>query len=252
METGLKGKVAVITGSGRGMGVEMAISLAKEGANIVVHYNTSSKGADETIRKVKELGVDAIALKADVSKSEDVKKFFEQIIEYYNCIDVLVNNAGAVLEGPTVEFTDEMWRVQIGTQLDGTFYCTREALKTMIKQGSGKIINISSSSGIGAFSNVAAYSAAKAGIIGFTRSVAKEVAPQGIQVNSVAPGFIDSPLMKGFVESEMGKKFTKSQIPIGRFGKMEEIAAAVVFLASESADYFVGEIISPNGGLVID
>jgi 3-oxoacyl-[acyl-carrier protein] reductase len=195
--------------------------------------------------------VDAQAFKADVSDSRQVTHFFEQIKERFGTVDILVNNAATVIGGPTVSFPDKKYRIVMGSQLDGAFYCTREALKIMVEKESGKIINISSTAGLGAFPETAAYSAAKAGIIGLTRAVAKEVAPLGIQVNAVAPGYIETPLVTKLSQSEIGKKmFDPRQIPIGRLGKMSEIAAAVVFLASYHADYVVGEVITVSGGLM--
>lgn len=250
MDLGLAGKVVVVTGASRGIGQEIALTFAKEGANLVVHYNTSEEGAADTVRQAQELGVKAVALKADVSKSEDVTRLFEQIKDHYGTVDVLVNNASRVLGGPTVSFSDKHWRKQMGSCLDGTFFCSREALKIMIEKRSGKIINISSVGGLRPFIETAAYSAAKAGVIGFTRALAKEVAPLGIHVNTVAPGFIDSPLIADFVKSKQGQQFLDAVVPLGRFGKMSEIAATVVFLASYHADYFVGEVLVPSGGLV--
>ena len=250
MDLGLKAKTVVVTGSSRGIGSEMAMAFAREGANLVIHYSTSKEGAHKVLKQVTELGVESVALQADISKSDQVSQFFEEIRTHFSTIDVLVNNASRVLGGPTVSFPDKAWRSQMGACLDGTFFCTREALKTMIDQRGGKIINIASISGLGAFAGTAAYSAAKAGVIGFTRALAKEVAPMGIHVNAVAPGFVDSPLIADFVHSEEGKQFLDAVVPLGRFGKMSEIAATVVFLASSHADYFVGEVLSPTGGLI--
>jgi 3-oxoacyl-[acyl-carrier protein] reductase len=250
MNLGLKGKIVLVTGSSRGIGKEIALAFAREGANLVIHYKSSAEGAEESVNRARELGVEALALQADIADSGHVARMFEKIKEHYSTLDVLVNNASNVLGGPTVSFPDKAWRSQMSVCLDGTFFCSREALKIMLEKRAGKIINISSVSGLGAFNETAAYSAAKAGVIGFTRALAKEVIPMGVYVNAVAPGFIDSPLIADFVNSEQGNKFLDIAVPLGRFGKMSEIAAVTVFLASTHADYFVGEVLSPSGGLV--
>lgn len=251
MDLGLKGKIAVVTGSSSGIGVEIALAFAREGARVAVHYNSSKEGAENTVRLIKEMGVEATAFQADVSKSEEVTRLFEQIKEYFGTVDILVNNAAAVINGPIVSFPDKKYRQVMGSQLDGAFFCTREVLKILLEKRSGKIVNISSVAGIGAFQETAAYAAAKAGIIGLTRSVAKEVAPMGIQVNAVAPGYTETPLVAKLSQSEIGKKmFDLNQIPSGRLGKMTEIAAAVVFLASSQADYCIGEVLAVAGGLM--
>lgn len=251
MDLGLKGKVAVVTGSSRGIGAEIALAFAREGANVVVHYNTSADQAAMVAARVMDLGVEAVALQADVSKSEEVARLFAQIRDRFETVDVLVNNAATVIGGPILSYPDKKYRVVMGSQLDGTFFCTREALKIMVERRRGKIINISSMAAIGAFQETAAYAAAKAGVIGLTRAVAKEVAPFGIQVNAVAPGYIETPLVARLASTETGRKmFDTRQIPLGRLGKMSEIAATVVFLASYHADYFVGEIVTVSGGLI--
>lgn len=251
MDLGLAGKNVVVTGAGRGMGVEIALAFAREGANLIVHYfYDTAAGANDTVRRARELGVKAVALPADVSRSDEVQRLFQQIGDHFDTVDVLVNNAGQILGGPLVSFSDEDWRAQIDSQLGGTFYCTREALKIMTVKGRGKIVNISSCAALGAFPGTSAYSAAKAGILGLTRSVAKEVAPLGINVNAVAPGFIDTPFLADFIASQ-GQAFLDANVPLGRFGTMSDVAATVLFLASRQSDYYVGMVLSPNGGVVI-
>lgn len=251
MDLGLKGKVAVVTGSSRGIGAEIALSFAREGANIAVHYIASKEGAEKTVRLAKEMGVDVAVFQADVSKSEDVARFFREVNDTFGTIDILVNNAATVAGGPTVSVSDENYRTVMGSALDGTFFCTREALKTMIGKRSGKIINISSIAGIGYIPEASIYATAKAGVIGLTRAVAYEVASMGIQVNAVAPGNIDTPLVAKLGQSEWGKKvYGLQHIPMGRLGKMSEIAGTVLFLASQAADYIVGEVIVVGGGLM--
>ena len=249
MDLELKGKVAVVTGSSRGIGVEIALTFAREGADVAVHYNSSKEGAEETVRQAEALGVKSAAFQADISKSSEVTRFIGEIKEHFGTIDILVNNAATVIGGPILNYPDEKYRITMGGQLDGTFYCTREVLKIMEEKRSGKIINISSTAGTGAFTETGAYAAAKAGVVGLTRAVAKEVAPWGIQVNAVAPGFIETPTVARIAQTEVGKKiFDTRQIPARRLGKMSEVAATVVFLASYHADYFVGEVFIMSGG----
>ncbi len=251
MDLGLTGKVAVVTGSSRGIGIEIALAFAREGANVAVHYHSSKQGAEETVHQIQKLGSEAVAFQADVSESKEVTLFFEQIKDHFGTIDILVNNAATVIGGPILSYPDKKYRTTMGSQLDGTFYCIREALKIMTSNRQGKIINISSVCSEGAFPETAAYSAAKAGVNGLTRAVAKEMAPLGIQINAVAPGYIETPLVAQLSKSKIGKKmFDTRQIPLGRLGKMSEIAATVIFLASHHADYFVGEIVTVSGGLM--
>jgi 3-oxoacyl-[acyl-carrier protein] reductase len=251
MDLGLKDKIALVTGSSSGVGIEIALTFAREGANVAVHYNSSAEAAAETVRRVKELGVDAKAFQADVSDPEQVKGLFKEVLDYFGTVDILVNNAATVIVGPTLSFPDKKYRITMGSQLDGTFFCTREALKIMVEKRSGKVINISSVAGIGAIPESAAYAAAKAGVIGLTRAVAKEMAPYGIQVNAVAPGYIETPLVAKLSKTEVGQKiFDTRQVPLGRLAKMSEIAAVVVFLASSHADYCVGEVFPVSGGLM--
>ncbi len=252
MDLGLKDKIALVTGSSSGIGVEIAVAFAREGANVAVHYRTSAEGAAATVARVKELGPNAVAFQADVSDSGQVSRLFNDVVDHFGTVDILVNNAATVIGGPTATYPDKQYRMVMGSQLDGTFFCTREALKIMISKRSGKIINISSVAGIGAIPQTAAYAAAKAGVIGLTRAVAKEVASLGIQVNAVAPGYTETPLLASLAQKteETRKMFDPRQVPCGRLGKMTEIAAAVVFLASYHADYFVGSVVEVNGGLM--
>jgi 3-oxoacyl-[acyl-carrier protein] reductase len=251
MELNLMGKIVLVTGSSRGIGVEIALAFAREGAHVAVHYYTSRDGAEKTVGRIKEMGGEAAAFQADVSKREDVSRLFEEIKARFGTVDILVNNAANVIGGPIVSYPEEKYRLVMGSELDGAFFCTQEALKIMLKKRSGKIVNISSTSGTGAFPETAAYSAAKAGIIGLTRAVAIEVASQGINVNAVAPGYVETPLVAKLSQSKSGKKILDPrQIPLGRLAKMSEIAAAVVFLSSSQADYITGEVLTVGGGLM--
>jgi len=275
----LKDRVALITGAGSGFGREIAIQMAREGAKIGVN-DVNGKRLEETIRALKGTGADGIPLLADVGEVEQVKGMFEEIKSSWGTIDILVNNAGMVFKpgwedyvelhnarplkaiGEIMEtgkvqesmriissFKDEWWHETLNVILNGTFYCMREALKIMEEKGSGKIINMASTTALSGEPNVPAYAAAKGGIIALTKSVAKEAIGSGIVVNAVAPGYCDTPLLANIDERLLGA--LKTQIPVGRLGTAKEIASLVVYLASDDANYIVGQVISPNGGLVI-
>lgn len=275
----LKGQVAVITGASGGFGREIAMQMAKEGAKIGIN-DVDDKGIQETLANLKGRGGEGLALKCDVGDVKQVEAMFNRIQSVWGTVDILVNNAGFVFKegwedyieltntasskagneimntGKLQEsmkilssFKDEWWHDTLNVILNGTFYCTREALKIMEKKRRGKIINIASVNGYIGGTIVPAYSAAKGGVIALTKSVAKDVIGSGIIVNAVAPGYCDTPLL-GPMDEEMSRALT-SQIPLGRLGKPEEIASLVVYLASDDANYIVGQVISPNGGLVI-
>lgn len=266
----LDGRVALITGAGSGLGREMALTFAREGANIAVN-DVRRESAERVAQEVKAAGRDAMALVADVSDSVEVRAMFEQLAERWARLDVLVNNAGiavvsdevksnfnqALAEtlstgratrsvGATRTMLDSQWRRTLSIHLDGTFYCTREALKLMEPKGAGKIINMASVAGTAGLLGSPDYSAAKAGIIGFTKSVAREVISRGIYVNAIAPGFIDTPLLD--MMDETMKRMIALQCPIGRLGTPEEVAAVALYLASDDSSYTIGQVISPNGG----
>ncbi len=242
----LKNKVALITGASSGIGKATALLFAREGAKIVVNYFESEYEAKSVVKEIRELGFDAIAIECDVSKENEVKSMVEKAIKKFDRIDILVNNAGIVFDMPFFERTVEQWKRTMDVNLLGTFLCSKYVSENMIKQGNGKIINISSTNGINSFSPEAMdYDASKAGIIILTRNLAKELAPT-IQVNSVAPGWVDTDmnkdLPKDFVEDEIKKIYLK------RFAKPEEIAKTILFLASNDANYITGSIIKIDGG----
>lgn len=249
----MKGKIAVVTGSSRGIGREIALAFGREGVNVAVHYNKSKDNAENVVNSILDMGVDSAAFKADISKSDDVIHLFSKIIEHFGTIDILVNNAATVINGSIVTCTDNKYLAIMGSGMDGAFFCTREVLKIMLEKNLGKIINISSVAGTGAFPETSAYSAAKAGVIGLTRAVAREVARYGIQVNCIAPGYIETPLVAKLTQTESGKKMVNAQnIPLGRLGQMSEVAASVLFFASCHADYITGEVLKVAGGLTTD
>jgi len=247
----LLGKVALVTGASSGIGRAIALYLAEEGADVAVNYHSNRVEAEEVVKEVQALGRKAIAVKADVSSNPEVKEMFAKVLREFSTLDILVNNAGIGNLMPAVSMPDEIWNVMLGTHLYGTMNCTREALKIMLGKKAGKIINIASICGTTGCLGASHYSAAKGGIIGYTHAVAREVIAQGINVNAVAPGYIDTPLLtKGGVTDEM-LKLLLAEIPIGRLGKPREIASLVAYLATEDANFIVGQVISPNGGQVI-
>jgi len=250
----LRDKAVLITGGGSGLGREMALVFSREGARVGVN-DVRPEAAQNVTTEIERAGGRARALIADVADSAAVKRIFAEFIAAFGTIDVLINNAGIgrVRPGseatPTVEKSDEDWHRILATHLDATFYCTREALKTMIPNRSGRIINLGSIVGLTGIELAADYGAAKGGIISFTRCVAREVVRHGILVNCIAPGFIETP-MTAPLSPEL-RKAVIARTPIGRFGEPRDIAAAALFLACEDSSFMVGQVISPNGGYVI-
>ena len=245
------GKVALVTGANSGIGEAVALYLAEEGADVAVNYLVNTSEAEKVVKEIQAMGRRALAVKADVSSSADVKVMFEQTIKEFSTLDILVNNAGIGNFASAVDMKDDVWNKMLGVHLYGTMNCTREALKIMLKNKSGKIINIASICGITGCLGAAHYSAAKGGIMGYTHAVAREVISQGINVNAVAPGYIDTPMLSGAGMTDEMLKQLLTQIPIGRLGKPREIASLVAYLASDDANFMVGQVISPNGGQVI-
>ncbi|MFB2975679.1 3-oxoacyl-[acyl-carrier-protein] reductase [Microseira sp. BLCC-F43] len=243
----LRGQVALVTGASRGIGRAIAFSLASEGATVVVNYASSSTAADAVVAEITEVGGNAIALQADVSKADQVDALVNATMAKFNRLDILVNNAGITRDNLLLRMKPEDWQAVIDLNLTGVFLCTRAASKIMLKQKSGRIINITSVSGLMGNPGQANYSAAKAGVIGFTKSVAKELATRGITANAVAPGFIVTDMTSG-VKAEEILKF----IPLGRFGQPEEIAGMVRFLAADAAAaYITGQVFNVDGGMVM-
>ena len=242
----LKDKVALITGASRGMGRATALLFAKEGAKIIVNYNKSEKKASEVVEDIKKAGSDAIAVKCDVSKEEEVKSMVNQSIDKFGRIDILVNNAGIVSDVPFAEKTLEQWKRTLDVNLIGVFLCSKYVSEQMLKQGDGRIVNIASTNGIDAFSPEAMdYDASKAGVIIMTRGLASELAPK-IRVNCVAPGWVDTEmnkdLPKDFIKEE------KEKIYLKRFADPEEIAKTTLFLVSDDSSFITGSIFKIDGG----
>ncbi len=250
----LKDKVVMITGGGSGLGREMGLTFAREGATIAVN-DIRPESAQNVVTEIERAGGKARAFVADVSSSAAVRKMFADFIAAFGTIDVLINNAGIGRTRESNEFTglqdvaDEDWHKMLATHLDSTFYCTREALKLMIPKKSGRIINLGSIAGTTGLGYAVAYSAAKGGIISFTKALAKEVVGHGILVNCIAPGFIETP-MTAPITGEMRQQVIAAT-PMGRFGEPRDISCAALFLASDDSNFMVGQVVSPNGGYVI-
>ncbi|MEA5114316.1 MAG: 3-oxoacyl-[acyl-carrier-protein] reductase [Geobacteraceae bacterium] len=242
----LSGKKAVVTGASRGIGRAVALKLAREGAELIVTA-TSLERASRTADEIVSRGGRAIPCKADVSVAADVDALFQLVVKEFGSIDILVNNAGITRDGLLMRMKDEDWSAVIDVNLNGTFYCTREAVKLMAKAKSGRIVNISSVVGLMGNLGQANYCASKAGIIGFTKAVAREYAKRNITVNAVAPGFIETD-MTGVLAENIREELLK-QIPANRFGAPEDIANAVFFLVSDMGSYITGQVLSVNGGM---
>ncbi|MDD3612568.1 MAG: 3-oxoacyl-[acyl-carrier-protein] reductase [Caldicoprobacterales bacterium] len=245
----LKGKTAIITGGSRGIGKACAIYLAKQGADIVFNYSNNSSMAEETADEIKNLGVKVQAVKADVKSSQDIDYLFNQALENFNSIDILVNNAGITRDTLLIRMKEEDWDTVLDINLKGVYLTCKAAAKHMMKKRQGRIINISSVVGITGNPGQANYAASKAGIIGFSKSIAKELAPRGILVNVVAPGFIDTDMTS--VLGEKVKDNILSQIPLGRYGSPEDVAKLVTFLASDDNQYITGQVINIDGGMLM-
>ncbi len=238
-------KLALITGASRGIGKACAIELAKAGYDIAVNYAGNVDAANKTVEELKALGVQAEAFKFDVSNHEEAQKGVEAVLEKFGRIDVLVNNAGITRDGLFMRMSDENWNAVINTNLSSAFYVSQPVVKIMMKQRSGSIVNMSSVVGVSGNAGQANYSAAKAGLIGLTKTLAKELGSRGIRVNAIAPGFINTDMTKDLDTS----KFTDF-IPLKRLGEPEDIAKAVKFLAVD-ADYVTGQVLEVDGGLII-
>lgn len=243
----LRDKVAIVTGASRGIGRAIALALASVGANVVVNYASSSTAADAVVSEIVQMGSSAIAIKADVSQVEEVDAMLSEVVDKWGRVDILVNNAGITRDTLLLRMKPEDWKAVIDLNLTGVFLCTRAVSKMMLKQKSGRIINIASVAGLMGNPGQANYSAAKAGVIGFTKTIAKEVASRGITVNAVAPGFISTDMTKD-LKSEEILKF----IPLGRYGQAEEVAGLVRFLAADpAAAYITGQTMNVDGGMVM-
>jgi 3-oxoacyl-[acyl-carrier protein] reductase len=243
----LQDKVAIVTGASRGIGKAIALSLASEGAMVAVNYASSSGAAEAVVAEIVAAGGQAIALQADVSQPDAVENFVKAVMDKWGRVDVLVNNAGITKDTLLLRMGIEEWQAVINLNLTGVFLCTKVVSKIMLKQKSGRIINIASVAGQMGNPGQANYSAAKAGVIGFTKTVAKEMAPRGITVNAVAPGFIATDMTE-----DLKADGILQYIPLGRYGQPEEVAGLVSFLAANpSAAYITGQTFNVDGGMVM-
>lgn len=246
----LKDKVAIVTGSGRGIGRAVALAFAREGADVVIS-DVDMEPAEQTAEEVRRMGRRSLAVRTDVTKREDVEQLFKTTVDQLGRVDVLVNNAGVIRPAMLDKMTDEQWELVINTHLRGTFYCIREAAKYMIPRRSGKIINVTSSAGLVGTIGQINYSAAKAGIVGVTKSAARELARYNINVNCVAPGLVATRLTEKIRTDEKLREEYLRRVPLGRWVEPEEVAEAFVFLASDGANYITGQVLCVDGGLVM-
>jgi len=242
----LAGKVALVTGAAQGIGRAIALLLARNGADIVVSDINLEK-AEETVKEIRAIGPKAMAVKVDVSNLSDVERMVEDIIEKLAKIDILVNNAGITRDKLILRMTEEDWDAVLGVNLKGTFNCTKTVIRHMAKQRSGKIVNIASVVGEMGNAGQANYSASKAGVIGLTKTIAREYAQRGINVNAIAPGYIETPMTDALPEK--AKDELKKLIPMERLGKPEDVAEAVLFLVCEESSYITGQVLNVNGGI---
>jgi len=244
-----EGRVAIITGGGRGIGRAIAVRLAEEGANLAISYRSNEVAAEESAKKVRAAGVKCELFKGDVASPEDVEALFKSVSDAFGRVDILINNAGITRDNLMMRMKEEEFDEVLRTNLKGTYLCTRAALRPMVRARWGRIVNVSSVVGLVGNAGQANYAASKAGIIGFTKSVAREVARRGITVNAVAPGYVETELT-GSLPEEV-KDQIRDQVPVGRFGEAEEVAEVVAFLAGEGAGYVTGQTIAVDGGMTM-
>lgn len=245
----LQGKVAVVTGGSRGIGRATCLLLAKNGADVAINYAGNQKAAEEVCEQITAMGRKALVYQADVANSEAVKGMFEAIIKEFGRIDILVNNAGITKDNLLMRIKDEEWDAVLNTNLTGMYHCTKAVIKTMMKQKYGRIINMSSVVGVNGNAGQANYAAAKAGAIGFTKAVAKELASRNITANAIAPGFIETD-MTGELPEKVKEEMLK-QIPLGTLGQADDVAQAVLFFASDASKYITGQTLHVDGGMVM-
>jgi 3-oxoacyl-[acyl-carrier protein] reductase len=245
----LEGRVALVTGGSRGIGRAVALKLGSLGAKVVVNYRGKQQEADEVVATIKAQGGEAIAIQGDIAVATDAQRLVENTVKSLGRLDILVNNAGITRDQLVMRMSEADWDSVLDTNLKGAFLVTKAAQRPMLKQRYGRIINITSVIGQMGGAGQANYSAAKAGLIGFTKSVARELGSRTITVNAVAPGFIETDMTE--VLSEDIKQKAKAQIPLERFGKPEEVAEAVAFFASDAAAYITGQVLAVDGGMVM-
>ena len=245
----ISGRFALVTGASKGIGKASALRLGEQGVHVAVNYNRSLAEAEDTVERLSAYGVRAFCVKGDVSDLDEVSSMVDQVTERFGQIDILVNNAGIISDSLLIRMSDEAWEDVISTNLSGAFYCTRAVLRGMIRRRWGRIINIGSVVGIRGNIGQVNYSASKAGIIGFTKALAKEVASRSITVNTVTPGYINTDTVDVLPQATKDRIMT--WIPQGHFGEVDDVAHMVAFIASEKARYMTGQVVSIDGGMAI-
>lgn len=245
----LAGKTALVTGASKGIGRAIALMLGVQGAKVGVNYNTSAEAAEEVVSTIAAKGGEAVAVQADVSRPEQVNDMVARVSGELGDVDVMVNNAGIIDDGLLMRMSDEAWHRVIDTNLNGTFYCSRAVLRAMVRKRWGRIINIGSVTGVRGSAGQANYSASKAGIIGLTKALAKEVATRNVTVNTVTPGYFETDTTGVLTKKQ--KDYWLSIIPQGRFGEVDDVANLVAFLADDRAKYITGQVISVDGGMAV-
>jgi 3-oxoacyl-[acyl-carrier protein] reductase len=247
MTGALAGRVILVTGSSRGIGAEIAVKAAAEGATVAVHYHRGAAAAAATLERVRAQGGDGASFAADIAVGAETEALVEAVLERFGRVDGLVNNAGRTQVGPFLEIQPAQWDEVLATDLSAAFHTCRAVLPSMVERGSGVIVNIASRLGQMGIAETAAYSAAKAGLIGLTRALAREFGPSGIRVNAVAPGVTITEMTTDLVDTEEGQRRLRD-MPLGRFGRADEVAEAVIFLLSDASSLFLGQTLNPNAG----
>lgn len=247
----LEGKVSIVTGASRGIGRGIAVRLAQEGAKVVINHRGSAEGAEETARLVREAGGEALVVQADVSRFDEAQRLVQETINAFGQVDVLVNNAGTTRDTLLMMMKEEQWDVVVDTNLKSVFSCCKAVARPMVKRKFGRIVNISSVSGLAGQGGQTNYAASKAGVIAFSKSLAKELGSRNITVNVVAPGFVPTALTEGILAEGDNLQRAVEATPLGRLGTPEDVAGAVVFFASDDASFITGQVLSVDGGLVM-
>ena len=247
----LEGKVSIVTGASRGIGRGIAIRLAQEGAKVVINHRGSAEGAEETARLIREAGGEALVVQADVSRMDEAQRLVQETINAFGQVDILVNNAGTTRDTLLMMMKEDQWDVVVDTNLKSVFTCCKAVARPMVKRKFGRIINISSVSGLAGQGGQTNYAASKAGVIAFSKSLAKELGSRNITVNVVAPGFVPTALTEGILAEGDNLQRAVDATPLGRLGTPEDVAGAVVFFASDDASFITGQVLSVDGGLVM-